>query len=94
MYRYTFDTPATNIDLTHYAAMYGIQGMMHAILQKAGQAAIVVNSKDEMGRTPLSWAAENGHEAIFRPPPAMSQVDINSKDDKGQVLLSWARKKA
>jgi ankyrin repeat protein len=25
-----------------------------------------VNAKDKNGRTPLSWAAENGHEAVLK----------------------------
>ena len=27
---------------------------------------VVANSKDENGRTPLSWAAEGGHEAVVK----------------------------
>ena len=31
-----------------------------------GRADVEINSKDTNGRTPLSWAAANGHEVIVR----------------------------
>jgi ankyrin repeat protein len=40
--------------------------------------------------TPLSWAAENGHEAVLKLLPAKEGVDLNSKDTKyGRTPLSW-----
>ena len=49
-----------------------------------------LNSKDRGGRTPLSWAAEKGHEAVVKTLLAREDVDLNSKDRDGQTPLSWA----
>ena len=49
-----------------------------------------VESKDRDGRTPLSWAAENGHEAVLRLLLATGNVDAESKDIGGQTPLSRA----
>ncbi|KAL9062687.1 MAG: hypothetical protein Q9157_008713, partial [Trypethelium eluteriae] len=45
---------------------------------------------DEYGRTPLSWAAEWGHEAVVRMLLETGKADIESKDKFGQTPLSWA----
>jgi ankyrin repeat protein len=51
-----------------------------------------VNPKDTWnGRTPLSWAAENGHEAVVKLLLATDGVDANSKDKwDGRTPLSYA----
>jgi ankyrin repeat protein len=50
-----------------------------------------VDSKDEYGRTPLLWAARNGHGAVVEQLLATGKVDIDSKDDAfGRTPLSWA----
>jgi ankyrin repeat protein len=49
-----------------------------------------VDSKDSSGRTPLSWAAGQGHEAVVRLLLATGGVDPDSKDGLGQTPLSWA----
>jgi ankyrin repeat protein len=47
---------------------------------------------DEHGRTPLSWAAGNGYDAIVEE-FLKNIVDLNLKDSQsGQTSLSWAAK--
>jgi ankyrin repeat protein len=48
------------------------------------------NVKDGYGRAPLSWAAENGDEAVMKLLLAKEGVDPDSKDKDGQTPLSWA----
>jgi ankyrin repeat protein len=45
---------------------------------------------DSYGRTPLSWAARIGNEAVVKLLLAQDGVDPDSKDTDGQTPLSWA----
>ena len=45
-----------------------------------GRDDIDVNSRSNSGRTPLSWAAERGREAVVRLLLDRGDVDVNSKD--------------
>ena len=50
-----------------------------------------VDSKDkDYGRTPLSWAAAGGHEAVVKLLLETGKVDVDSKDRYGRTPLSWA----
>ncbi|KAF9780340.1 hypothetical protein IL306_000625 [Fusarium sp. DS 682] len=49
-----------------------------------------VEPKDSYERTPLSWAAQNGHEAVVQLLIAMGEIEVNAKDLYGRTPLSWA----
>ena len=63
---------------------------MTAILQKADQVNEDVDTKDNYGQTPLSWAAENGHEAVVQLLLGTRKVDVDAKDNDGWTPLSRA----
>ncbi|WAO96056.1 NACHT domain-containing protein [Fusarium falciforme] len=63
---YSDDCPAEGTSVVHVMSRYGVAGVLWAILERADQAGINIDAKDSHGRTPLWWAAENGHEAVVR----------------------------
>ncbi|KAL8364889.1 hypothetical protein RB595_003936 [Gaeumannomyces hyphopodioides] len=79
--------------LVHVTSRDQVVGLLKVILQRADQIGtdIGIDSKDEVGRTPLSWAAGNGHEAVVKLLLATGKVDIESNNNwDGQTPLSWA----
>ena len=69
-----------------FGSYFGYGVMVKLLLEAKPE----VDSKDDDGRTPLSWAAENGHEGIVKL-LLEAKANINSKDDfGGQTPLSWA----
>jgi ankyrin repeat protein len=69
-----------------YLAEHG-DGILLAFLCDSGKFNIESTGND--GRTPLSWAARNGHEAVVR---LLLERGANpeSKDKSGWTSLSWA----
>jgi ankyrin repeat protein len=49
-----------------------------------------LETNDKNGQTPLSWAAENGREAVVKLLLAKGGIDLNSKDGYGQTPLLHA----
>ena len=77
----------TQIIGVHLAAYFGLGSMMIALLKSEHDADL----KDSYGRTPLSWAARSGHEAVVKLLLAKDGVDPDSKDrGYGRTPLSWA----
>ncbi|KFZ17293.1 hypothetical protein V501_01823 [Pseudogymnoascus sp. VKM F-4519 (FW-2642)] len=69
----------------HLAAYFGVEKTVQHFL-----GTYTPDVKDKSDRTPLSWAAANGHEAVAKLLLA-NNADINLKDTRwGQAPLSWA----
>ncbi|KAH7175768.1 hypothetical protein EDB81DRAFT_22618 [Dactylonectria macrodidyma] len=64
--RYSYDCPPEGTNLVHVMSRYGVAGALWVILERADQVGINIDAKDSDGRTPLSWAAERGDEAVVR----------------------------
>ena len=71
----------------HAIAFFGLSHIM------AYFCSSDVELRDRTNRTPLSWAAGNGHEAVVRLLIERGVVDINTKDFRGRTSLIWAVKK-
>jgi hypothetical protein len=73
----------------HLAAYFGLTGVIMALLKNKHDPDV----KDSYGRTPLSWAAENGHEAVVRL-LLDTGADLETKDkDHDRTPLLYAAAK-
>ena len=70
------------------AAAEGQQEVVQWLLYNCAE----LNSRDENGQTPLSWAAVNGHEAVVKLLLSRDDVAADSQDKNGQTPLSLAAK--
>ena len=61
---------------------------MRQLLEKGA----AVEAKDGVGRTPLLWAAKNGHEGAVRQLLGKG-VAVEAKDGDGRTPLLWAAEK-
>jgi len=82
------DRVASSFSAVHIGAYFGIHIIL---LELVKQDDVMADSKDDMyGQTPLSWAAENGHEAVVKLLVERGDVNADSKDNCGRTPLSWA----
>jgi ankyrin repeat protein len=51
---------------------------------------VEVNSRDNDGRTPLSWAAQNRNTGAVQLFLQCDRVEVDSRDNAGRTPLSWA----
>ena len=51
---------------------------------------VEVSTKDDVGRTPLSYAAEHGNEAVVKILVVRDDIKVDNKDDRGGSPLSYA----
>ena len=70
----------------HLAAYFGVQEAANSLLEHIH----VLDLRDSYGRTPLSWAAENGHEPVVKL-LLDKGADVESKNEYGGLTpLFWA----
>jgi ankyrin repeat protein len=69
----------------HLAEYFELHQVISALLKNGHHP----DSKDNYGQTPLSWAAENGHEAVARQ-LLEEGAELESRDNYGQTPLLWA----
>jgi hypothetical protein len=87
-YSRDFPSRLTGLNLT---AMYWLLFLIEVLLIGMHKDGICgVGLKDSDGRTPLSCAAENGHEAVARLLVEQDDVETDSKDNTGRTPLSRA----
>ena len=79
-------TVPTQVTGVHLVAYFGLSEAMAALVKKGHNPSV----RDSYGRTSLSWAARNGHEAVVRLLLAQDGVSPDSKDKYGQTPLLWA----
>jgi hypothetical protein len=73
----------------HLVARYGLNFLAGMLLKEPGYG-LRADSKDMNRRTPLSYAAWSGHEAVVRLLVEREDVEADSKDEFSRTPLSYA----
>jgi hypothetical protein len=87
---YPYDLPPEGTSMVHIASRYRWVGLLRVILRKADQIDVDIAARDIHGRTPLSYAADKGHEAVVKLLLEMGKADVDCRDNNSQTPLSYA----
>jgi ankyrin repeat protein len=71
---------------SHWTGRFGLLSLLEQWIDKKYET----DQRDLSGRTPLSWAAENGQVATTKLLLDKGKVDVDSKDNDGRTPLWWA----
>jgi ankyrin repeat protein len=82
--KYSLEIPKQMTGL-HLAAYFGVYEAANILISHVQS----LDTKDSNNRTPLSWAAENGHEAVVKL-LLEKGADLETRSQSGQTPLSWA----
>ncbi|KFY05234.1 hypothetical protein O988_00146, partial [Pseudogymnoascus sp. VKM F-3808] len=75
----------------HLAAVFGVAYLLQELTRGDGNKnCMYIDARDEYNRTPLSWAAESGHEAVVKLLVERDDVVADTKDNQGWTPLSMA----
>jgi len=86
---YSNECPVNRTSLLHVISRYGVFRLVTTTLQSTDRITTVINVMDDGDRTPLSWAAEKGHEAVVRI-LLNAGATIDTEDTDGRTPLLWA----
>jgi ankyrin repeat protein len=78
---------------TQNLLMFAAKGDIKNVEILLAQENINADIKDDVGRTPLHWAAQSGYSAVVQLLLSRDDVDVNAKDNKGSTALSLAAEK-
>jgi ankyrin repeat protein len=82
--------PKLSSDLT-VACYFGLATAVQLLIE--GKSDVKIDFKDNIAeRTPLSWAAENGHKTVVKLLLKTEMVDVNLGDKDGRTPLLFAAK--
>ncbi|KAM0546753.1 hypothetical protein ACHAPJ_010681 [Fusarium lateritium] len=84
------DCPPLGAKFTHIISGYGFSELLSRLPEFNIHAMTDMDSKDEDERTPLAWAAENGHEAVVEVHLRNEDEDVDCRDKGGRTPLAWA----
>jgi ankyrin repeat protein len=79
------DQEGAGFSASHWIGRFGLELFFNRTSRKAQW-----DNRDFGGRTPLSWASGEGHEALSKLLLDTGTIDVDSNDSLGRTPLSWA----